>query len=75
MKFFWSDNEIKVATRLGKRYWIYFQGAIDLAKGSARDEPILVHDPVNSILGSTKFKSTPQGLIVESEMKGKPITA
>lgn len=75
MKFFWSENEINIATKLGKRYWIYFQGGIDVAKGKARDEPILVHDPVNSILKSTKFKTTPQGLIVESDMKGKPITA
>lgn len=34
MRFFWSDNEMKVARKLGKRYWIYFQGAIDAAKGS-----------------------------------------
>jgi hypothetical protein len=74
MRFFWTDNEIKVATKLGKRYWIYFQGAIDVKKGTARDEPILVHDPVNSILQNAKFKTTPQGLIVESDMKGKPLS-
>lgn len=75
MKFFWSDNEIKVATKLGQRYWIYFQGAIDVARKTARDEPILVHDPVRSILGDAKYKTTAQGLIVESGMKGKPIRA
>jgi hypothetical protein len=75
LRFFWTDNEIKVARKLGKRYWIYFQGAIDVAKGSARDEPILVNDPVNSILKGAQFKTTPQGLIVESDIKGKPITA
>jgi Protein NO VEIN, C-terminal len=75
MRFFWTDNEIKVARKLGKRYWIYFQGAIDVAKGSARDEPILVNDPVNSISENGKFRTTPQGLIVESDMRGKPITA
>jgi hypothetical protein len=73
MRFFWSENEIKVATKLGKRYWIYFQGAIDVAKGVARDEPILVRDPVKSILGNGKFKTTPQGLVVESDSKGKPL--
>ncbi len=75
MRFFWSDNEIKVAKILGKRYWIYFQGAIDVKKGTARVEPILVHDPVNSILGNATFKTAPQGLIVESDMKGKPVSA
>lgn len=75
MRFFWSDNEMKVARKLGKRYWIYFQGAIDVAKGRARDEPVLINDPVNTIIGETEFKTTPQGLVVESDMKGKPITA
>jgi hypothetical protein len=75
LRFFWSDNEIKIATKLGKRYWIYFQGAIDVGKQKGRDEPILVNDPVNSILKSGTFKIIPQGLIVESDMKGKPITA
>jgi len=73
LRFFWTDNEIKVARKLGRRYWIYFQGAIEVAKGSARDEPILVNDPVNSILKNATFTTTPQGLIVESGMKGKSI--
>jgi hypothetical protein len=73
MRFFWSDNEMRVAKRLGELYWIYFQGAIDVAKEIARDEPIMLHNPVKSILQDGKFKTTPQGLIVESEMKGKPI--
>lgn len=73
MRFFWTDNEIKVATKLGKRYWIYFQGAINVAKGTARDHPILVNDPVNSILKNAAFTTTPQGYVVESELKGKPI--
>jgi hypothetical protein len=75
MRFFWTDNEIKVATKLGPRYWIYFQGAVDGAKGTARDEPILVNDPVNSILKSANFRTVPQGLVVESDMKGKPISS
>jgi len=73
MRFFWSENEIRVAQRLGKRYWIYFQGAIDATKGIARDEPIMLRDPATLILRGGQFKTTPQGLIVESEMKGKPI--
>ena len=40
LRFFWSDNEIKVAKKLGKRYWIYFQGSVDVKNGVARDEPI-----------------------------------
>lgn len=73
MRFFWSENEIHVAKRLGERYWIYFQGAIDAARGTARDEPIMLHDPAKSILRDGQFKTTPQGLIVESELKGSPL--
>jgi len=73
MRFFWTQNEIQVATRLGKRYWIYFQGAIDVAKGIARNEPIMLQDPAKSILQEGTFRTTPQGLIVEAEMKGTPI--
>lgn len=73
MRFFWSENEIQVAKRLGERYWIYFQGAVDAAKGFTRDEPIMLRDPAKSILGDGQFKTTPQGLIVESDLKGKPL--
>jgi hypothetical protein len=72
LRFFWSDNEIRIAKRLGKKYWIYFQGSIDVAAGAARDEPILLNDPVSSILTDNRFKTVPQGLIVEAAMRGRP---
>jgi len=72
LRFFWSDNEISIARRLGKQYWIYFQGSIDVKNGIARDEPIMLQDPANSILGDNRFKNSPQGLIVESHITGKP---
>jgi hypothetical protein len=72
LRLFWSDNEITVARRLGKQYWIYFQGSIDPRNGIARDEPILLQDPANSILADNRFKKSPQGLIVESTVTGTP---
>lgn len=71
--FFWSQNEIQVATRLGERYWIYFQGAVDVAKGIARNEPIMLQNPVKSVLQDGKIKTTPHGLIVEANMTGRPV--
>jgi hypothetical protein len=71
LHFFWSQNEVQVATRLGDRYWIYFQGAIDVAKGVARHDPIMLQNPVQSILKDRRFKTTPQGLIVEAKMTGR----
>jgi hypothetical protein len=73
MHFFWSQNEIQVATRLGERYWIYFQGSIDVKKGIARHKPIMLQDPVKSVLKDGKVKITPQGLIVEAKITGEPI--
>ena len=73
LRFFWTENEIGVAKTLGERYWIYFQGSIDTAKGIARDEPIMLRDPAKSILGDGRFKTAAQGLIVESDLKGKPL--
>lgn len=73
MHFFWSQNEVQVATRLGERYWIYFQGGVDITKGVARHEPIMLQNPAQSILRDGKFKTTPHGLIVEAKMTGRPI--
>jgi hypothetical protein len=73
MHFFWSQNEIQVATRLGERYWIYFQGAVDVAKGIARNEPLMLQNPAKSVLQDGEFKTTPHGLIVEANRTGSPI--
>lgn len=73
MRFFWSHNEVEVARRLGERYWIYFQGAVDVAKGVARTEPIMLRNPVKSVFQDGKCTTTPQGFIVEAKMTGRPI--
>lgn len=73
MRFFWTHNEIQVAKRLGDRYWIYFQGGLDVAKGTARNEPILLQNPVSSILMEKRFMTTPQGLVVEANMTGRTL--
>ena len=65
MRFFWTQNEIQVATRLGERYWIYFQGTVNVTKGIARNEPIMLQNPARSVLRDGNFKTTPHGLIVE----------
>lgn len=71
MRFFWTENEIKVARQLGQRYWIYFQGGISVKSEASNNEPIMIRDPIKSILGDAQFTTTPQGVIVESELKAK----
>lgn len=65
LKFFWSENEMQTAKRLGRQYWIYFQGGIDAQSKTASEPPRLFQDPINTLLTDSKFSKTPQGLIVE----------
>lgn len=67
LRFFWSENEMAKAEELGEKYWIYFQGGIDLASKSANAEPILFQNPIVSIMGDTNFAKTPQGVLVERQ--------
>ena len=64
LRFFWSDNEMKVAEALGDRYWIYFQGGINIKKRQASIPPVLYQDPMKSILNDGGLDRVPQGLIV-----------
>lgn len=73
VKFFWSDNEIKKAKKMGQKYWIYFQGGIDAKTGITKNEPLLFQNPIKNILKNPNFKKTPQGVIVEGDLKGKLI--
>lgn len=65
VRFFWSENEMAVAKRLGTRYWIYFQGGIDTRTKTASVQPRLFQDPVNKLLADSRFSKTPQGVIIE----------
>lgn len=73
VRFIWSENEIRVAQRLRGRYWIYFQGGIDLKTGTARNEIIMFQDPVESVLNNREFALTQHGVIVEASMRGAPV--
>ncbi len=70
LRLMWTDNEMKVAKKLGQRYWIYYLGGIDLDAGRARNEPLLFQDPHISLLKDSRIKATPQGLIIEGPVRG-----
>jgi hypothetical protein len=70
LHFIWSTNEIKIARELGDRYWIYFQGGIDMKNKTAKCKPLLFQNPINSILENNDITKTPHGLLVESKMQG-----
>lgn len=71
LRFFWSENEIDVAKKLGKKYWIYFQGGVNLEGKTAKNFPLCFQDPAETIFKNAKLKTTPQGIIVEGKIRGK----
>ena len=70
LKFFWTENEMKIAERLGDRYWIYFLGGVNTNTRTASQEPLMFQNPLVSILDNTNISKVSQGLIVESTMSG-----
>ncbi|KKT92440.1 MAG: hypothetical protein UW92_C0001G0006 [Candidatus Jorgensenbacteria bacterium GW2011_GWA2_45_13] len=63
--FYMSDNEIKVATKLKEKYWIYFIGGINPKARTAKNKPIMLQNPIVRILKSSKFKITHKTILVE----------
>lgn len=53
--FFWSQNEIDGARKLGDKYWIYFIPSINIEKQNS-DEPILMCNPFREIFENTQYK-------------------
>ncbi len=45
LRFIWSKNEIEVAKKLGKKYWIYYQGGINKKLKKASVKPLIFQDP------------------------------
>lgn len=72
LRFFWTENELNVARRLGKRYWIYFQGGIDLATGNSKLQPVLIQDPTKSIFENEQIHVMSHGIFVHGpSIKGQ----
>ena len=71
LRFMWTENEIKIAKKLRERYWIYFQGGVDLGAKTATRHPLLFQDPIVSLLKDARIQSIPQGLIVEGKVRGE----
>lgn len=70
LRFFWTENEMKVAEALGQRYWIYFFGGVDAASRATAFEPLTFQDPLQSILKSSDITKSPQGYLVQARLSG-----
>ncbi len=71
LRFIWTENEVNIAKKLRDRYWIYFQGGIDLGAKTAKRLPLIFRDPVVSLLKNARIRTTPQGVIVEGKLRGE----
>lgn len=70
LRFIWTDNEMRIAKKYKDRYWIYFQGGIDLKKRAAKNEPMLFKNPIDTLHKDARLKMTPYGLVVEGKIRG-----
>lgn len=48
LRFFWSDNEHRVAREKGDKYWIYFVGGLSSTKAKSI-VPILIQNPIKRL--------------------------
>lgn len=71
VRFFWTPNEIAVAKELGEKYWIYYQGGVDVKNQTTKFEPILFQNPAVNLEKDMRLKTSPNGLIVEGKFKGR----
>lgn len=73
LRFFWTENELSIAKTLRDRYWIYFQGGINLASSSSKLVPILIQNPCEAIFKNENIQVMSHGLFVHGpSIKGQP---
>ena len=73
LRFVWSSNEVEVAKKLGKKYWIYFQGGVDMKKRKVKNAPLLFQDPYQNIYLDKKLPISAHGYVVEAKISGNSI--
>lgn len=73
LHFFWSENEMRVAEKLGDRYWIYFLGGVNTTRRSASQQPLMFQNPIKSIIQCADISKQSQGLLVQAKMRGVTI--
>ncbi len=71
IRFFWTENEMKVAEKLRDKYWIYFFGGIDATSRTCLTQPVLFQDPLHSIMNDANFSKSPQGLLVQGKIRAE----
>jgi len=68
--FFWSQNEMQKAARLGDKYWIYFVGGIERKKRLLPREPVMIQNPHAHLKSDSRFQVQPSNMLVEANICG-----
>ena len=71
IRFFWSENEMNKAEELGDKYWIYYQGGVQIKTGTALYEPILYQNPRKSLKADSHLTIRENGAVVEGKVPAK----
>lgn len=65
----WSSNEIKIASKLMDRYWIYFISEIDIDTGSSPVDPEIIQNPFLNLLSNPDFTQDIEGYHITKKSK------
>ncbi len=71
--FFWSQNEIQKAAKLGDKYWIYFVGGIFKKNRLVTREPVMIQNPHARLKSDPRFHVQPINMLVEGNICGSLI--
>jgi hypothetical protein len=61
---------MRIAQKLGERYWIYFFGGVNQATKSTKVHPLLFQNPMVTLMHNNEISKQTNGLFVYAEMSG-----
>jgi len=71
--FFWTQNEMKIAEKMGDKYWIYFVGGIDRKKRQVTRQPVMLQNPHIKLKSDSRFQVQPHNMLVKGNLCGNLI--
>ncbi len=73
LRFIWSTKEIAVAKDFGDKYWIYFQGGVDMKNRRVKNLPLLFQNPYKLFYIEKRYPIQEHGYIIEGNISGRLI--
>ncbi len=74
VQFVWTPNEMRKASALGSRYWIYFVGGIERRKRLVKREPLMFRNPRRTLTTGRGFTVEAKGeMLILANKCGRPL--